>query len=75
MSECVETFADGTVITRPWHQHELDQFEADRLLFEQRQKDMDSETKKKDKIRKSALAKIKETTGLTPAEIKELFGE
>jgi chromatin remodeling complex protein RSC6 len=75
MSEYTEIFADGTSITRPWHQHELDQFEADRLLFEQRQKDIESETKKKDKVRKSALAKIKETTGLTPAEIKELFGE
>jgi hypothetical protein len=75
MNEYIETFADGTVITRPWHQHELDQFEADRISNEQRQKDIESETKKKDKVRKSALAKIKETTGLTPAEIKELFGE
>lgn len=75
MSEYTETFADGTVITRPWHQHELDQFETDRLSNEQRQKDIESETKKKDKTRKSALAKIKEITGLTPAEIKELFGE
>ena len=75
MADIIEINATtGEVIERDFYEHEKAQVEADALLLEQKEKEKDSEQKKKAKARKSALDKLKEL-GLTPAELKELFGE
>lgn len=64
----------GQVVERDFYEHEILQIEKDALDAEETEKKKVSEEKKKAKTRKSALDKLKEL-GLTPAELKELFGE
>ena len=66
--------ATGQVIERSFNDHERMQMEEDAFLVQELEKQKTSEEKKKAKTRKSALDKLKEL-GLTPAELKELFGE
>lgn len=64
----------GQITERDFYEHEIIQIEKDVLEAQEVEKKKVSEVKKKEKTRKSALDKLKEL-GLTPAELKELFGE
>jgi hypothetical protein len=64
----------GEVAERDFYEHEKFQVEQDILVKQEIEKQKVANEKKKEKARKSALDKLKEL-GLTPAELKELFGE
>ena len=64
----------GEVVERDFYDHEKIQIQNDLMIILENEKQKSSDQKKKAKVRKSALDKLKEL-GLTPAELKELFGE
>ena len=73
ISQYVETFADGTVITRPWNEEELAQFEKDRIDNEERQLAEAAAKNARDAARESAIAKLS-TLGLNEEEIQAVLG-
>jgi hypothetical protein len=73
MSKYVETFADGTVFTRPWNEDELAQFEKDRIDNEERQLAETAAKNARDAARESAIAKLS-TLGLNEEEIQAVLG-
>lgn len=73
MSQYVETFADGTVFTRPWNEDELAQFEKDRIDNEERQLAETAAKNARDAAKESAIAKLS-TLGLNEEEIQAILG-
>ena len=73
MNEYVETFADGTVFTRPWNEDELAQFEKDRIDNEERQLAETAAKNARDAARESAIAKLSKL-GLNEEEIQAVIG-
>lgn len=73
MSQYVETFADGTVFTRPWNEDELAQFEKDRIDNEERVLAETAAKNARDAARESAIAKLS-TLGLNEEEIQAVIG-
>lgn len=73
MNEYVETFADGTVFTRPWNEDELAQFEKDRIDNEERILAETAAKNARDAARESAIAKLSKL-GLNEEEIQAVLG-
>lgn len=73
MSQYVETFADGTVFTRPWNEDELAQFEKDRIDNEERMLAETAAKNARDAAKESAIAKLSKL-GLNEEEIQAVIG-
>jgi hypothetical protein len=73
MSQYVETFADGTVITRPWNEEELAQFEKDRIDNEERELAVTAAKNAREAAMQSAISKLS-ALGLDESEIQAVIG-